>query len=75
MNTNRSAPKLPGEPVININLSGNAQLNWAYGNQMSSNQSDADAESPEKLPFWKTMIFWTAVGVIVTTAGAIAAFL
>ncbi|MFI1947282.1 hypothetical protein ACH46F_25975 [Streptomyces virginiae] len=75
MNTNRSAPKQSGEPVININLSGNAQLNWAYGNQMSSNQSDAGAEPPDKHPFWKNMIFWTAVGVLATTAGAIAAFL
>ncbi|MER7337351.1 hypothetical protein ABT403_05805 [Streptomyces sp. NPDC000075] len=75
MSTNRSSPKQPGVPVININLSGNAQLNWAYGDQMSSNQSDAGAEPPDKHAFWKSMIFWTAVGVIATAAGAIAAFL
>ncbi|MEU9039700.1 hypothetical protein AB0D45_33020 [Streptomyces sp. NPDC048352] len=75
MSTNRSAPKQLGAPVININLSGNAQLNCAYGDQMASNQSDAGAESPDKHPFWKSMIFWTAVGVIATAAGAIAAFL
>ncbi|MGW0879374.1 hypothetical protein [Streptomyces sp. NPDC002671] len=75
MSTNRSAPKQTGDPVININLSGNAQLNWAYGDQISSNQSHAGAESPDRHPLWKSMIFWTAVGVIATAAGAIAAFL
>ncbi|MEU6822639.1 hypothetical protein ABZ921_18590 [Streptomyces atriruber] len=75
MSTDRRAPGQPGDSVIYINLSGNAQLNLACGDQVSCNQTDTGAKPPDRQPFWKNMIFWTAVGVIATTAGAFAAFL
>ncbi|MEV5604427.1 hypothetical protein AB0L33_23580 [Streptomyces sp. NPDC052299] len=75
MSTNGNAPRQPGDPVININLSGNAQLNWAYGDQMPSIRSDSESGSSDRRPFWKNVIFWTAVGAIATTVGAITAFL
>ena len=75
MSTNGNAPRQPGDPVININLSGNAQLNWAYGDQVSSIQSGSGSEPRNRPPFWKNVIFWTAVGAIAAAVGTIAAFL
>lgn len=75
MYTNRNVPEQASGPVININLSGNARLNWAHGDQASSSQRDVGPGPLNQQPFWKSMIFWTAVGALAATSGAIAVFL
>lgn len=80
MNANGNAGNGHEVPVININMTGNAQLSLvapvSYTDNHSISSASVNAEKQsEKEPIWKNTLFWTALAALAGVASAICVYL
>ncbi|MGW7587182.1 hypothetical protein ACWGKU_33420 [Kitasatospora sp. NPDC054768] len=83
MPDNRNADKGRESSIININMTGHAQLTLTapvnYADHGATNTvtttEPANTDATAKTPFWKSGTFWTAVAALAAVASTIAAFM